>query len=90
MREPIDLEGVSSGMGDSDAARLTGVRRVGSFELDEVGVSDDADRCVVGVFLAYWLGVVKLRGLKLWPVSTEFVLIEGFQRGRVPSVDIGR
>ena len=35
------------------------------------------------------LGVVALKGLKLWPVSTSLVLKLGFQRGRLGTVDGG-
>jgi hypothetical protein len=36
---------------------------VGSFEPDD-GVMEEDDLCVVGVLLAYGLGVVRLKGLK--------------------------
>lgn len=58
------LEGVPSGIGEADASRERGLRRVGSLDAEE-GVKAEAERTGVGIFLAYGLGVVRLRGLKL-------------------------
>lgn len=33
---------------------------------------------------------MRLRGLKLWPVSTSIVLDEPFQRGRLLTIETGR
>src|SRR6266699_1206950 len=71
------LDGVSSGIGDDEPARLSGLRR-GSLDAAELGVRVDGGREVTGV-LAYGLGEVRLRGLKLCPVST--LSVELFQRG---------
>lgn len=57
--------GVSSTLGDADEARARGLRNVGSFEVPEPGVVEPADLCATGLFLAYGLGVVSVRGLKL-------------------------
>ena len=47
------MVGVSpDGMGDSDMDRATGLRSVGSFVPPEVGVMDEVDLRVLGVFLA--------------------------------------
>lgn len=73
------------GMGVSDTA----LRGVGSFEPAEVGVMDEADRGVAGVF-AYGLGVERESGLKLWPVSTPPAFAELLHRGRVSATDGGR
>lgn len=87
-RDELNLEGDSSGIGDTVPARLNGPRRTGNFEFCELGVRDDADRTGVGLLLAYGLGVVKLKGLKLCPVSLSDVLTEPFQRGRLsPRLD---
>lgn len=81
------LVGVSSTLGYSDIARPRGLRGCGSFDREE-GVSDEDDRCVKGVRLAYGLGVVRLSGLKLCPVSMP--LVDEFQAGRWPKVEFGR
>lgn len=75
----------SSGRGDALEALPSGLRNVGSFELDEEGVRAEVDRTGVGVFLAYGLGVVNVKGLKLWPVSTSDVLVDAFHFGRLDS-----
>lgn len=40
--------------------------------------------------MAYGLGVVRLSGLKLCPVSIPDVLVDAFHRGRLDSVEFGR
>lgn len=85
------MVGVSpDGMGDSDTDRATGLRRVGSLVPLEVGVTDEVDRTVLGVFFAYGLGVVRESGLKLWPVSTSDAFVEDLHAGREGTVDVGR
>lgn len=49
-RDPF-LDGVSSGIGDADAARERGLRSVGSLEADE-GVKPGPERTGVGLLLA--------------------------------------
>jgi hypothetical protein len=57
---------------------------MGSFEFCvELGVRDGVDRTGVGLLLAYGLGVVKVKGLKLCPVSLSRSLAELFHRGRL-------
>jgi hypothetical protein len=80
--------GVSSGIGDADDDRFRGLRPDGSLVPDE-GVSEDADR-PTGVLLAYGLGVVRVKGLKLWPTPMSAVLVELFQRGLLFRADSGR
>lgn len=86
------MVGVSpEGMGDSDTDRATGLRTVGSLAPLEPGVAtDEFDRAVLGVLLAYGLGVVRESGLKLWPVSTSDAFVEDFHTGREGTVDVGR
>jgi hypothetical protein len=83
----VGLEGVGSGIGEAEAARLRGLR-MGS--LDDAGVREDTERTVFGVVLAYGLGVVRVSGLKLWPVSISAVLVDVFQRGRLLATEFGR
>lgn len=87
----LALVGVSSGMGEAEPARPSpGMRRVGSFEPDEVGVREELERAETGVCFDDWGGLVTLSGLKLWPVSTLFGFVDEFQRGRLPIVEAGR
>ena len=66
------LDGVRSRLGDEGSARK-GLRMVGS--LDPIGAArEECDRTGLGVVFAYGLGVVRVRGLKLWPVSTLLAL----------------
>lgn len=81
--------GVSSTLGISEEARVRELR-IGSFDPLDPGVIELTDLWALGVALAYGLGVVKVRGLKLWPVSTSDVFVELFQRGRfTPSCEPG-
>jgi len=83
--------GVSSTCGDSDVALASGLRNVGSFDpLAEPGVTEETDLWVMGLLFEYGLGVVRLRGLKLWPVSIPEVLVDPFHLGRWAKVDPGR
>jgi len=80
------LVGVSSGIGDADDSRVKGVRRFGALEPpgEEVpGVNEDGGRTMGDVFLAYGLGHVSVKGLKLWPMPTSVVLVELFHLGRL-------
>ena len=82
--------GVSpEGIGDSDTDLGMGLR-AGSWVPLEPGVMDEVDRSVLGVLLAYGLGDVSERGLKLWPVSTSDALVELLHAGRMPRFDEGR
>ena len=83
------LEGVPPGIGEADASRERGLRRVGSLDAEE-GVKAEAERTGVGIFLAYGLGVVRLRGLKLWPVSMSPVFVEPFHFGLWAKEEDGR
>lgn len=91
-RDALFLGGVSSGIGDDEVALPNGLRR-GSFEPPEAEVIEDAERTELGVFLAYGLGVVRVRGLKLCPTSESFVFVDVFHRGRPSAMlelDLGR
>ena len=73
------LDGVLSGAGDEEASLLNGLR-VGNLESIEIDASEDNGR-VGGAVLAYGLGVVRVRGLKLCPTSELLVLTEEFHLG---------
>jgi hypothetical protein len=74
-------------MGDDEAARLSGLRR-GNFDSFDIPSAEE-ERIVAPAGLAYGLGLVRLIGLKLWPVSTSEAFVELFHFGRV-SVEVGR
>lgn len=89
-KESLDAtgrDGVASGIGDEDDARLRGLR-IGS--LEDAGVKEDTERMGGVVVLAYGLGVVSVSGLKLCPVSTSAVFVEAFHLGRLPTTELGR
>lgn len=59
-------------LGDSEVARAIEVRKLGSFEPAEAGVSAETDLCVIGDRFGYGLGEV----LKLLLLSKVDELVE--------------
>lgn len=73
------FDGVKSGFGDGVDARSGLCIDI----LDAMGAArEDWHRPGLGDLLAYGLGVVRVRGLNLWPTSRLFVFVEMFHFGR--------
>jgi hypothetical protein len=71
-------------------ALVRGVRSLGSLDTAEPGVREETDLCDRGVRFEYGLGVVRVKGLKLWPVSMPDALVDVFQRGLWSRLDTDR